>query len=291
MPRISFAVPAYNCERYIAQSIESLLAQTFGDFELVISDNASTDGTEDICRRYAALDRRVRYVRRDTNVGGPGNFRYVFSLCSAEFHKWSTADDFWDPTYVEKCMRVLDARPDVVLCYSHTRLVNSDGAPIEDYRDNLDLDDPSPRRRFAQVLDRIGLCHAHLGVIRRAAMARTRLIGNERASDAHFLAELALYGKFAIVPEWLFYRRFHEQSSSWNRSSDEHQKKYYAPQSRRAPGLHSAKKFVGLYGAAWRAPIGVGSKLALSSDLARRVFWDRAEVTRDIASAVLPSGR
>lgn len=291
MPRVSIAMPAYNCERYVGQSLESLLAQTFGDFELVISDNASTDGTEDVCRKYAALDRRIRYVRRTTNVGGPGNFRHVFSLCTGEFHKWSTADDFWDPTYVERCVAVLDARPDTVLCYTHTRLVDSDGRPFQDYVDTLDIGDDSPRERFVEVLRRIGLCNAHLGVIRRAAMERTRLIGNERASDVHFLAELALHGKFALVPEWLFYRRFHPASSSWARNDAKHQQSYYADARKRAGGMPVTGKLRALLGGVWRAPVGLGDRLALTVEIGRQAMWSRRDVAREIASAVLPGGR
>ena len=119
MPRVSIGVPVYNGERFIRQSVESLLAQTYGDFELVITDNASKDGTEEVCRELAKKDKRVQYVRNDKNLGGPGNFRRVFALCSGEFHKWSTADDFWEPTIIEKCVAVLDREPDVVLVTEH----------------------------------------------------------------------------------------------------------------------------------------------------------------------------
>jgi len=119
--RISIGMPAYNCERYIAQSIESLLAQTYGSFELVISDNASTDGTEQICREYATRDKRIRYIRRTENIGGPGNFRYVFAQCTGEFHKWATADDYCHPSFLERCLGVLESNPKTVLCYPKTR--------------------------------------------------------------------------------------------------------------------------------------------------------------------------
>ena len=127
MPRVSIGVPVYNGERFIRQSVESLLAQTYGDFELVITDNASTDGTEEVCRELVKKDKRVRYVRNEKNLGGPGNFRRVFALCSGEFHKWSTADDYWDPTVIEKCVAVLDREPDVVLCYPKSNLVDASG--------------------------------------------------------------------------------------------------------------------------------------------------------------------
>jgi glycosyltransferase involved in cell wall biosynthesis len=285
MPRVSIAIPTYNCERYIAQSVESLLGQTYGDFELVISDNASTDGTEQVCRKYVRLDARVRYVRRTDNIGGPGNFRYVYSLCSGEYHKWSTADDYWDSTFLAKAVALLDSRPDNVLCYPKTRLINAQGSTLEDYEDNLDLQEESPRDRFLRLMHTIGLCNAHLGLIRREAMNRTRLIGPELASDVHFLAELALMGKFALLPEQLFFRRFHEQSSSWNRDNVEHQRKYYNPGSKRSSVFHTWKKHRRLISSVWRAPIGIQQKLRLSRDLARFLVWDGGQLTRELAAA------
>jgi glycosyltransferase involved in cell wall biosynthesis len=277
-------MPAYNCERYIGQSLESLLAQTFTDFELVISDNASTDATEEVCRRYAALDSRIRYVRRTENIGGPGNFRYVFSLCSGEYHKWSTADDYWDPTFVAKCVAVLDAEPHAVLCYSKTRLINAEGQLISEYEDNLDLRDDSPRARFSGLLSRIGLCNAHLGVIRRSAMKQTGLIGAERASDVHFLAELALYGKFVLLPEYLFYRRYHEQSSSWDRKSEAHQRKYYDPGAKTSFGMHTWRKYRHLARAIWRAPISPTEKLSTSAHLMRTLIWERGQLAGELVA-------
>ncbi len=286
MPRVSIAVPTYNCERYIGQSLESLLGQTYGDFELVISDNASTDGTEDVCRQYAAKDSRIRYVRRPDNIGGPGNFRYVFSLCTGEYHKWSTADDYCDKTYLEKAVKVLDAQPDLILCYAKTTLIDADGQKIEDYEDNLDLRQSSPAERFRTLLASIGLCNAHLGVIRREALKRTRLIGSERGSDIYFLAELALYGQFALLPEQLFFRRFHQQSSSWNRASKEHQDKYYNPGKKTAFRMHTWQKYGRLFSSVWRAPIPAAEKLALSGHLARLSNWERRDLADELAGLV-----
>ena len=282
MTKVSIAMPAYNCERYIAQSLESLLGQSYGDFELVISDNASTDGTEELCRHYAAADKRVRYVRRTENIGGPGNFRYVYSLCSGEYHKWSTADDYWDSTFLAKSIAVLERDAGVVLCYPKTRLVNADGGLVQDYDDNLDLHDPSPTARFFELLSRIGLCNAHLGLIRRSALSRTRLIGSERASDVHFLAELALYGRFKLLPEVLFFRRYHQQSSSWDRKDDAHQRKYYDPGAKTAFGMHTWRKYRHLASALWRGPVGPLEKLRAGAHLGRTALWERHELASEL---------
>lgn len=286
-PRVSIAMPAYNCEQYVGAALDSLLAQTWGDFELCISDNASTDGTEQICRQYAARDSRIRYTRRSENIGGPGNFRYVFSLCRGDYHKWSTSDDRWDPAYLEKCVAVLDREPGVVLCYSKTQLIDAEDKLISLYEDNLHLVAASPRARFWQLMTSIGLCNAHLGLIRRSAMLHTRLIGNERPSDVHFLAELSLYGKFWLIPEYLFYRRFHEQSSSWNRKDVQHQQDYYDPQQTGAPGMHAWRKYIGLVQAVRKCPAPLRAKLGILGDVSRLALWQRRELAQELM-AVLP---
>jgi glycosyltransferase involved in cell wall biosynthesis len=282
MPKVSIAVPTYNCESYIAQSLESLLGQTYSDFELVISDNCSTDGTEDVCRTYAARDKRVRYVRRTENIGGPGNFRYVFSLCSGQYHKWSTADDYWHPSFLEEAVKVLDADPNVVLCYPRTRLIDAQGATLSDHDDKLHLMDDSPRTRFRRLYELIGLCNAHLGLIRRDAMLKTSLIAAHKASDVDFLGEMALLGKFHLLPDIRFYRRFHEESSSWARKSDDHQKRYYDPSSKTKLTLDTWRRLRFQWAMVWRSPIGLSEKLALSSDLARWTRFQRVHLSREL---------
>jgi len=282
VPKVSIAVPVYNCEKYVAQSLESLLGQTYGDFELVISDNASTDNTEDICRRFAALDKRVRYVRRTENIGGPGNFRYVFSLCSGQYHKWSTADDYWHPRFLEEAVAVLDRQPDVVLCYPKTQLVDARGEKLSEYEDNLHLMQDQARLRFLELYRRIGLCQAHLGLLRRDAMQRTRLIWTHQASDVDFLGEMALLGKFYLLPDILFFRRFHPTSSSWARDNAERQKAYYDPNrvtQRRGDTWH---RFGFQFGMIWRSSLTLVDKAALSAMIARWMIWSRGTLLHEL---------
>jgi glycosyltransferase involved in cell wall biosynthesis len=285
--RVSIAMPVHNGERYLAQSIESLLGQSFGDFEFVISDNASTDDTERICRRFAAADSRIRYVRRNENIGGPANFRYVFSLCTGAYHKWSTADDYWHPHFLREAVGVLDANPGVVLCYPKTRLVDATGAALEDYADDLDLDNESPRERFLELYRRIGLCNAHLGLIRRSAMLRTRLIATHPVSDVDFLGEMALRGKFHVLPEIRFFRRFHPASSSWARDDAGHQLAYYAPQSKSGSRVGTWKRFAFQFGMIARSSISLRDKLGLGGDLLRWMRWSRSTLLHEAQAQLL----
>ena len=285
-PRVSIGLPVFNAERFVEQSLKSLTEQTYGDFELVISDNASTDRTEQICRDYAAGDRRITYCRNEKNIGGPRNFNQVFERCHGEYHKWSTADDYWHPTVLEKCVDVLDRSPEVVLCYPKTTLVNERNEFISQYEDNLHLQDSSPNKRFMQLLDTIGLCNAHLGVIRRQALKRTALIGDQLQSDVHLLAELTLYGRFYLLPEFLFFRRFHPGSSSWERSSKQHQLEYYDPAHQTYFGMHTWRKYIKLFTAVQRSPIRMKDKLELFGYLGRSMRWGRSALGRELFAAI-----
>lgn len=281
-PRVGIGMPVYNCAPYIGQAIESHLAQTFGDFELVITDNQSTDGTEEVCRRYVSLDRRVRYLKNEANLGGPGNFRRAFRHCRGEYHKWSTADDWWGPTFLAQALEILDRDSETVVVYPRTVMVDDAGHETGRYDDALHLRDDRPSQRFIQLYNTVTLCHAHLGLIRRDVMARTALIGRELASDIRFLAELSLYGKFHVLPEYLFYRRFHQTSSSWNRTDLERQTAYYAP---RGSGFrfHTWRRYGALLRAVARAPIAPGEKLRLLRYLGGLMKRQRGRLLREVA--------
>jgi glycosyltransferase involved in cell wall biosynthesis len=121
---VSVGVPVYNGARYVARTLDSLLAQTLTDFELIITDNASTDATESICRDYAQRDSRIRYHRADTNLGVVRNFNWCVELARGEYFHWHAADDMAAPTLLEKCVAVLDADPSVVLAFARTMLID-----------------------------------------------------------------------------------------------------------------------------------------------------------------------
>ncbi|MGH7690048.1 MAG: glycosyltransferase family 2 protein, partial [Gemmatimonadaceae bacterium] len=259
-PLVTVGLPVYNSEQYLPNSLRSLLTQTYEDFVLIISDNASTDRTAEICNDFAAGDKRIQYHRNETNIGNPGNFNRVFNLSSTPYLKWSTADDFWAPTFLEKAMAVMEADESIALCYPKTYVVRGDAPDAEPYEDNLDLSQDDPAERFLTLLDRIELAHQHLGVIRTSMLRRTHLLRPQVGSDIAFLAELSLYGKFHELPERLFYRRFHPQSGSWMRKDAEHQaERYLAVNSKRMRLLHWHRKLA-LISAAHSAPLSTGAR-------------------------------
>src|SRR5881296_3232713 len=213
-PRVSMAVPVYNGERYLGEALDSLLAQTYHDFELIICDNASTDGTGEIARSYASMDERVRYVRNERNLGLAGNVKRAFQLSSGEYFRWHAADDVCAPQFLARCVAVLDRHPAVVLAYPRTKLIDADGRVTAAYDDGLHLQAARPSVRFQQLLERVGYVNAQFGLLRAEVLRRTGLLGSYPAADVVFVAQLSLHGTFWEVPSFLFYRRFHPGAAS-----------------------------------------------------------------------------
>lgn len=213
--RVSIGLPVYNGENYLAEALDSLLSQTYADFELIISDNGSTDGTERICHEFAGRDPRVRYYRVEENRGAAWNFNRVFDLATAPYFKWAAHDDRCMPTYLERCMDKLESDPSVVLCHSRAAVIDDSGRPVEDYAVGLGrIDSPRPRDRFIDTILIRHRCYHVFGVIRRDVLARTPRIANYIGSDLPLLAELSLRGRFCELPERLFISRDHEQRSA-----------------------------------------------------------------------------
>jgi len=209
MPRVSIGMPVYNGEKYLVDALESVLTQTFTDFELIIVDNASSDHTQDICLAYAKIDPRIQYHRNESNLGAAANYNKAFALSSGEYFKWMPHDDRMAPENLARCVEVLDREPSVVLCYPKTMNIDERGNEIGPYNDRLHLLSPKPQERLGQLVTRCGDCNAVLGLIRSESMRKTHLIDKYRGSDFTFLVELCLLGKFWEVPEYLFLRRKH----------------------------------------------------------------------------------
>jgi glycosyltransferase involved in cell wall biosynthesis len=207
-PRVSIGLAVYNGDIYLEQSISSILAQTYQGFELIISDNASTDQTEAICRKFAAQDARIRYSRNASNIGGANNHNRTIALARGEYFRWAAHDDVCEPTLIEKCVAVLDRNPDVVLCYSQVIAIDSHGAQ-GGLTSRNNGGSSKPYARFAAIASARDFCEETYGVVRTSVLRKTQLQQNYTGSDRTLLCELSLYGRFYEVPEPLFFKRFH----------------------------------------------------------------------------------
>jgi glycosyltransferase involved in cell wall biosynthesis len=284
-PLVTIGLPVYNSEQTLQQSIDSLLSQTYTDFTLVISDNASTDGTADICKRAAAADSRIQYYRNATNIGNPGNFNRVFQLTSTTYLKWSTADDLTEPTFLEKAIPVMEADEQIALCYPKTWIIEGDDPTRTPYEDNLHLMQEDPAERFLALLQRIKLAHQHLGVIRTSMLRRTHLLRPQVGSDIAFLAELTLYGKFYEYPERLFCRRFHPKSGSWKRDDEKHQAERYLAANAKRMRLLNWHRQLALLSDIHSAPLPLGRKVRVYKELIRDAISSRDILFGELVTA------
>ncbi|NMG05885.1 glycosyltransferase family 2 protein [Brasilonema sp. UFV-L1] len=211
-PRLSIGLPVYNGEKFIKEAIDSLLAQTFEDFELIISDNASTDKTEEICRAYAVKDKRIRYYRNEKNIGCARNFNRVFELSSGEYFKWAAHDDLHAPDFLMKCIEVLDKDNTIILCHSKTYFIDEHNKFLQNYDIQLQTDSPKSHKRFHELLAK-HLCYQIYGVIRASALRMIPPMGSYGHADGIFLLRLGLVGRFYEISEYLFFARSHPQQS------------------------------------------------------------------------------
>jgi glycosyltransferase involved in cell wall biosynthesis len=206
VPRLSIGLPVHNGENHLAESLDALLGQSYEDFELIISDNASTDGTADICSRYEKQDSRVRYIRQPSNIGRVPNHNFLIEQARGELFKWAACEDLYARDLLKRCVEALDDNPHVVLAHSWSAMIDSSGAVLKlvghpDVVTSL----RAPERFWSMLVDGGG--DYSYGVIRTEVLHRMPRHGSYHFADRAFTTEIALHGPFYQVPDWLFFWR------------------------------------------------------------------------------------
>jgi len=288
-PKVSIGVPVYNGQRYLEQALQSLVNQTFNDFELIISDNASTDRTAEICQDFASRDSRIRYYRNATNIGANPNFNRAFELATGQYFRWAAYDDVCEPTYLERCVQALDANPGAALAHTRTAIIDETGERIDTNPAALaakgvtlsDVQDPPRKmdancavRRYADVLLHTKWCFEIFALFRADKLRLTGGMGDFYGTDKVLLATMSLQGKFIEIDEDLFRRRHHPAQSSQIKTAA--QRAVWSGAARPAGFLASQRKCLAGYRRAISvAPIGIGQKLACHAVLLRYLLQVR----------------
>ncbi len=209
-PLLSFAIPIRNGEKVLPKLLDSLLAQDFTNFEIVISDNASTDRTLEVCQKYVQQDSRVRYHRNPENIGLNANFNLLIELARGKYMRWIGGDDRLEPDYARKCIAALSTRPDVIGVTTYQDFVDDQGN--RDYREYTGrrLDYPQAYRRYGRMLWFMVNDYRYIDpiytMVRRDVLLQ---IGGHRAvlsADQVLAVEMSLGGAFTHVPECLAHR-------------------------------------------------------------------------------------
>jgi glycosyltransferase involved in cell wall biosynthesis len=293
VPKVSFGLPVYNGASYLRRALDDILGQTHSDFELIISDNASTDATPQIIREYARRDARIRRYRQTTNVGVGNNWTFVAEQARGKYFKWVSANDEYEPTLTADCLAVLEANPGVVLCYGRTQFIDLAGAKMGMYTEDFDAESASPLERYRKVRKHLNLCTPlQAGVIRLDALRRCRYLGNYRDSDRVLIAGLALEGKIVLLPQVHFYRRWGEAVATPLRTPLEIEQ-MYRPDAQRIPLFENLPRHLGQLKIALSTPRGWREKVHSVFTALRSTDWRRklrGDAPATDARSSLPSG-
>ncbi len=285
-PKVTIGLPVFNGEDFLEPALQSLLNQSFTDFELIISDNGSDDATPGICEHYEKLDPRVRYIKEQKNRGAAWNYNRLVAEAKGEYFKWASHDDICTSDFLGVSVKSLDDNPDAVLCYAHSFFIDADGVPIGVYYDKLDIRQSHPYQRIRRLSRTLCYCNSIFGLIRLRELKKTNLIGNYLSSDVTLLTELALLGRFYQVEEFLFLRRKHEKMSTEANRKKSDLRAWFDPTQRNVKE-YSVKKRLNKekYKAVLRSDITIYDKvlclLSLYIDKYKRK-WSRRKFVVDI---------
>ena len=282
-PLVSIGLFVYNGERFIDEAIASILNQTFTDFELIISDNASTDQTGEIAQSYALRDKRIRYYRNEKNIGAGRNVRRVYELATGKYFKQAAVDDLLEPDFLRQCVEILERDPGCVLVYAATKEIDENGAFIKNYVTPMRTDSTDPAARFRDMMLITCWSYQVFGVMRMSALRQIPLQGLHVNGDTVLLARMALLGRFHEIPEPLFVNRHHRGQSSKTlpprlqqprriRLTNRYCKKlpgleWWDPSKARAITFPEFRLFREYFMSIYRAPLGAGQKLRCYSFL------------------------
>ncbi|MCK5541095.1 MAG: glycosyltransferase family 2 protein [Desulfobacterales bacterium] len=215
---VSVGLPVYNGASFINQAVDSLLAQDYKDFELIISDNASTDRTQEICLEYAEQDKRVRYYRSRDNMGASWNFNHVFELSTGEYFMWASHDDYWEPSYISACIKAYEFSPDIILAGAFCESFDTQGENASFIDFGLTTIGLPPQDRFIQYKKSLhsgcsinGVFH---GIYKSKFLSKAMPMKKVIANDHLILAELSLQGEFKTVEKKLIHKRWGGGSES-----------------------------------------------------------------------------
>ncbi len=206
-PLVSIGLTIFNSEKYLAKTLDSLLAQDYENLEIIISDNASEDSTRNICLDYAEKDRRIKYYRSIENMGAVANATQSFTLSSGEYFMMVADHDLYDASYISKLLRVLYADPSVVLCYGKTVLIDERDKPFKMAPDIFDTRGLSLAEGFRKIIWEVSWGNMFRGLFRSETFLSILPIPNTTGGDLVLLGRVALLGAIAQINEPLFFRR------------------------------------------------------------------------------------
>ena len=266
-PTVSIGMPVYNGEKYLPNALTTLLNQDFEDFELIVSDNASSDRTQEICRMFAARDTRIRYFRNEKNIGLSANHNRAFELARARYFKWAAHDDEFPRPMLGRFVNILEqAPPSVAVVYSQCEYIDESGNVVGVDSDGAALDSPSAAKRLAHLVRHVHMFNSVYGLFRSDTLRKTRLHGRYPGSDYVLMGELAMLGSLVEIPEPLLRIRRHPGRSFNANKTPESLRALFAPGQDTSSRLSLKSRMeYELVRSAWIVPVGLKDKLSCTA--------------------------
>lgn len=216
IPLVSIGLPTYNRSYLLPEAIESLLAQTYTNFELIISDNASKDDTEKLCREYSKKDPRIKYIRQKTNIGAPANFNFVFKETKGDYFMWAPDDDLWEPEFIHELMEIHKRNEEVAVTFCGYDNITFSGEVIKNdpvlFEEGTKLNMYKRFKRFLR--DRGGKCNYFYGIFKMEYLKKFKgfrefkgIPNYVSSEDAFFLLEMLTKGSFMATSKLLYHKR------------------------------------------------------------------------------------
>jgi GT2 family glycosyltransferase len=272
-PFVSVGMPVFNGGVFLRQAIESMLAQSHANLELIISDNASTDGSAAIAAEYATRDPRVRYFLQPRNIGAVRNFNFVAARARGKYLKWASASDYCDTAMFAACIKVLESEPRAVLCYGTTRLVDEVTGAVQPFNGDFSITEERPSARFCRVLMEMRLNNPFNGLIRMEALRKTGLIRRYQGGDLVLMAELAMAGTFILLPRPFLYRRIGAHTFS-SQLSDTELRYFIDPEAKSSADLDRLRMNIDYFTSVLCASMSFLEKKRALTHLAHSAYWD-----------------
>jgi glycosyltransferase involved in cell wall biosynthesis len=264
-PKVAIGLPVRNGQNYLEQAIESVLGQTFSDFTLIISDNASEDGTEEICRRFAAKDPRVVYHRQKENIGAAPNFNFVFKMSRSPYFKWAAHDDVLGPNFLRDCLDLLESDPSLAFAHPMAAQIDQDGKVNATFDADYLPGGLTPSQRLRWLLW-VPEFNEFFGLIRSDVLRRTHLLASFGGADRNLVAEILFMGDKGCAPRYEFFRRDFPGAQSRNLAPGRHsaaaEMRWYDPKARLPVTMIWPERLRRYLMAVFAAPITPAQKLA-----------------------------
>lgn len=224
---VTIGMRLHNPDRYLSGALDSLLAQDYQNYELIISDNASTDNTEQICRAYAARDPRIRYCRNQENIRGFRNRNKLMKMATGKYFMLAAHDDLRAPSCISECVAALEQNPEAVFCCTQAVFIEEDGVVVPGYEQGhpkFGTPGLNRRHRVRAFLARPGAWYGYSGLMRTSALRKMRPLQNVMGLDVVFLLEMSILGPIIKLPNHYSITGFFEDKTtepSWRRSTRE----------------------------------------------------------------------